>query len=139
MKKNFMQGFVMLITLFFAVSCQKESKSPQNGTQPSASKPESAGSCRLTSYDYYDGIGDFHNIDYFTYKNGLVDDVLTYYGVRYNMEYNKQGKLIAARAYDGTTLLAIITFVYERNRVTQEIWRDATTGEIVDELFLTYV
>jgi hypothetical protein len=140
MKKNFMQGFVMSFVFLFAVSCQKESKSPQeSSTQANASKPESAGSCRLTSYDYYDGIGDFHDIDLFTYKNGLVDDVVfTSFGQRFNMEYNKQGKLIASRVYDGTTLLYIITFVYEKNRIVQEIWRDGITGEIVDEVFLTY-
>src|SRR6188508_2765123 len=125
MKKNFMQGFVMSFVFLFAVSCQKESKSPQeSSTQANASKPESAGSCRLTSYDYYDGIGDFHSITYFTYKNGVVDDVLASYGQRFNMEYNKQGKLISSRVYDGATLLAIITFVYQNNKVVQETWRD---------------
>jgi len=54
------------------------------------------------------------------------------------MEYNKQGKLIASRVYDGTTLLATITFVYEQNTVVQEIWRDAITEEVIDEVFLTY-
>ena len=139
MKRIFMQGFVMSFVFIFAVSCQKESKSPEeSGTKSSASKPESAGSCRLTSYDYYDGIGDFHSITYFTYKNEVVDDVLASYGQRFNMEYNKQGKLISSRVYDGATLLAIITFVYQNNKVVQETWRDPTTGEIIDDLFLTY-
>src|SRR5215203_2237405 len=100
MKKNFMHGFVMLSAFLFAVSCQKESTSPQESdTQSSASKPETAGSCRLTSYDYYDGIGDFHNVTYFNYKNGVVDEVLTSYGLRFNMENDKQGKLIASEIY----------------------------------------
>ena len=134
-----MQGFVMSIALLFAVSCQKESKSHlESVTQSSASKPESAGSCRMIVHDYYDGIADFHNIDYFTYKNGLVDGVQTSYGQTFNMEYNEQGKLISSRVYEEENLLYIITFVYEKNRVVQEIWRDAITGEITDELFLTY-
>ena len=132
-----MQGFVMSLALLFALSCQKESKSlDESVTQSSASKPETAGSCRLTSYDYYDGIGDFHDISYFTYKNGLVDDVvLTPYGLRFNMEYNKQEELIASRVYVEDAFSYTIDFIYKNQKVVQEIWRDVTTREIVDEVF----
>jgi hypothetical protein len=140
MKKNFIQSLVLPVVLLFAVGCHKEfeSSNQEQSKAAIALKAISAGGCRITSYDYYDGIGDFHNIDYYTYKNGLVDDVITFYGLRYNMEYNKQRKLIASRVYDGETLLYIITFVYEKNKVVQEIWRDAATQEIYDNVFLTY-
>ena len=126
--------------LLFAVSCQKDAK-PRTDDQvleTGASWPQAAGSCRLTSYDYYDGIGDFHNIDYFSYKNGLVDYVIIYDGSKYVMEYNKQGKLVASKYYIEETLSYTIDFAYKNNRVVQETWRDAATGEIADDIFLTY-
>ena len=140
MKKNFVGSLVLSFLLLFAFSCNKEDQSvvPENSIQAIASEAEVASGCRLTSYDYYNGIGDFHSIDYYTYKNGLVDNVLASYGLRFNLEYDAGNKLIGSRVYDGKTLLYIINFVYEKKKVVEEIWRDATTQEVYDHVFLTY-
>ncbi len=113
----------MAFTFLLALSCEKTDVS---------------NSCRLTEYDYYDGLGEFHNTENFTYKNGSLDNVFTNYGYRFNMVYNAQNKLIGSTAYDGQTLVYVISFMYKNNKVVQEIWRDATTQEIYDQVFLTY-
>ena len=135
-----MQGIFLPLVLLFMVSCQKEpiTLPQENGQERIALKTASPGGCRVTSYDYYDPLADFHSIDYFSYKNGMVDEVLTGYGQTYKMEYNKQGKLITSRVYDGAALLYIISFDYKNNKIVQENWRDAVTNDIYDILYLSY-
>lgn len=139
MKKNFLQSVVLPLVLLFAFSCNKEyeSISEEESAPATASKADVAGGCRMTSYDYYNGIGDFHTTTYYTYKNGLVDNV-TSYGLTYNIEYDAKNKLIGSRVYEGETLLYIITFVYDKKKVVEEIWLDAATQEVYDHVFLTY-
>jgi len=96
----------------------------------------------MTSYDYYNGLDELNTIintiDYYTYKNGLVDNVLASYGQRFYMEYDAKNELIGSKVYEGEALLYIITFLYEKKKIVEEIWRDATTQEIYDHVFLTY-
>jgi hypothetical protein len=121
MKKIFFRGFILVF--LFAVSCRKADVS----------------NCyRLTAYDYYSGTGDFHQIDRFAYKNGLLDEVTTFSGLRYSIGYDAQSKLATSRVYDGDSLLYIISFVYKNGKVAEEIWRYATSQQIYDDVFLTY-
>ncbi|HSU51764.1 MAG TPA: hypothetical protein VLJ41_14265, partial [Segetibacter sp.] len=138
MRRNIMHGVIPFV-LLFSLSCNKDYKSsPDASTSKSmASNSASPGGCRMTSYDYYDGIGDFHSIDYYTYKDGLVDNELTG-DLRYNMKYDSENKLIGSTVYEGETLVYIINFVYDKKQLVKEIWRDATTNDIYDEVFLTY-
>jgi hypothetical protein len=138
MNKKIFMGLILPLVLLFVVSCQKESVfQPQENSKEAAFRTASAGGCRMTSYDYYDGIADYHNILYITYKNGLVDDILAF-GQRFNMEYDAKGNMIASKVYVGETLVNTIDFIYEKNRVVQEIWKDGTSHEIVDRVFNTY-
>jgi uncharacterized protein YuzE len=140
MKRKFMQGLVLTLLSLFTLSCQKESgilfSEIDEGLTSTA---DLRGSCRLTSYDYYDGITNTHSITYFTYENGLLDNVFATDGLRYNLEYGEKKTLTTARAYDAEeTLIYVITFIYEKNRIVREVWLNATTNTIEDEIFLTY-
>ncbi len=141
MKKNYLKliGTFLLAGLFIT-GCQKEERefSEEITKQSTASRSEKGGGCRVTMYDYYDPTIDYHQVDYFTYKNGLVDEWLTFYGGLYKMEYDNKRKLKIARLYDGEILLNEIHFIYNKNKVVKEIWYDGNTQQVVDEVNNTY-
>ena len=139
MRKIFTQGLFVSIC-FLLVTCQKLSQTlpKENNTESTHSRAGSQGGCRHTSYDYFDSFAGIHLTDYFTYKNGLLDEVLTSYGYRYVLEYNDQNRLIVSKVYEGATLLYVIDFSYENNKVVKETWRDAATHDIYDEIIITY-
>ncbi|MEI9908775.1 MAG: hypothetical protein WDO71_03355 [Bacteroidota bacterium] len=64
----------------------------------------------MAVFDYYDGVADFHQFDYYSYKKGLVDEWAVWYGGVYKMEYDHNGRLKKARNYDGDVLLYTIHF-----------------------------
>lgn len=104
----------------------------------SAARSGEGGACRLTQYNYYDAIHDYSQIDYFSYKNRLVDEWTTFYGWVYKMEYDGNRKMKIARAYAGGELAYTIQFVYKNNKVVKEIWYNGNTQEIADEVTNTY-
>jgi hypothetical protein len=140
MKKIFFQGLVVTLFLWSAVSCQKESPllSEEINEETSTLIQDLKVGCGLTTYDYYSSADDSHTITNYSYENGLLNEVLTFYGQRYVMEYSLQKKLIASKVYEGENLLYTISFMYEKNRIVKEVWLDATTQEIYDEKIFTY-
>jgi hypothetical protein len=140
MKKVFMQGIIFPFLLLFVISCQKEDMFPeQNNTkQPVALRNEANGSCRLTLYDLYDGIDESHRIQTFTYKNGLVENVITYYGWRFTMIYDAKNKLIASKVFIDDLQVGLVEFTYEQSKVVKETWLNPETRELEDEVFYTY-
>lgn len=146
MKKNYLNLIgTFLLTAFFFTGCQKETIEKETtrfkgeiDEQSSVAKSENGGGCRLTMYHYYDALADYHQVDYFTYKNGLVDEWLSSYGSLFKMEYDDKGKLIISRMYDGETLVSTIHFIYEKNKVVKEIWYDGNTQQVLDEVYNTY-
>jgi hypothetical protein len=75
----------------------------------------------LTRYYLYDAINDYEQDEYFTYKNGLVDEWTTYYGYMYKMEYDRNKKMKIARSYFDGELLYTIHFIYKNNKIVKEI------------------
>ncbi len=141
MKKNFLKLISsFLLAGLIITGCQKEKTAlnEEIDGQSTAARSEKAGGCRMTVYDYYDGIGDYHSIDYFSYKNGLVDEWLTFYGSLFKMEYDSKRKLTISRVYDGETLSYTIHFIYEKDKVVKEIWYDGNTQQVADEVSYFY-
>lgn len=141
MRKNLTTRLsLLLLIILFVTNCRKESREPtalinEVATQQGKDDNQHKGSdCRLTKYDYYDAVNDFRQPDLYSYKNGLVDEWLTFYGVMYKLAYDVNKKLKMARAYDGTTLLNTIQFVYQNNKVVKEIWHDGNTNLVADEV-----
>jgi hypothetical protein len=138
MKKNYLKLISpFLLATFFIIGCQKETQEtkPEIDLQSSA-KPKNE--CRLTSFDYYDGIADNHQIDYYTYKDGLVDEWRVWYGLVYKIEYHSDGKLKTARGYEGDDLVYTIQFVYENGRIVREFWYVGNTNVLDDDINYTY-
>ncbi len=54
MKKIFIQGIILAIVMLFVEGCRKT---------------DFKSTCRLTSYGYYNGIGDFKTTERYTYDN----------------------------------------------------------------------
>ena len=107
MKKNLIITIgPLLFTVLFFCACQKAAKDLNNETKvtTSAARSGEGGACRLTQYNYYDAIHDYSQIDYFSYKNRLVDEWTTFYGWVYKMEYDGNRKMKIARAYAGGEL-----------------------------------
>ncbi|MFM9910185.1 MAG: hypothetical protein ACKVOW_12585 [Chitinophagaceae bacterium] len=130
---------LLLFIILFVTNCRKETRAP--GTldevfrqQQKDNKHEKGNDCRLTIYDYYDAINDFSQIDQYSYKNGLVDEWLPFYGILYKIEYDNKKKLKTARAYDGATLMNTIQFIYQKNKVIKEIWYAGNTNQVDDEV-----
>ena len=140
MSKTFIKGIILPIAIMFVTSCQKETEqlSEESSKKFTEATAKAEGNCDLISYDFYNGIADEHHIDNFSYKDGLIDEWNAYYGIRYKMIYDKKRKIIASKAYLENDLLYNIQFIYENNKVIKEIWRDAITNELLDEVFLTY-
>jgi hypothetical protein len=141
MKRNYLK-LISLFTLagLFITGCQKEEREFNEDItkQSTAARSEKGGGCRVTSYDYYDPVNDYHQVDQYTYKNGLVDEWLTFYGSVYKMEYDSKRKLTIARLYEGPTLLNEIHFIYNKNKVVKEVWYDVNTQQVIDEVNITY-
>ncbi len=137
MKTNFI---ITLSIMLLAAGCRKESiQSFENEKDDNAiaAKAKSSGGCRMTFYDYYNSLVDFHQTEHVTYKNGLVDEWLVSYGMNFKMEYENK-KLKTSRAYDGETLLYTIHFIYKNNKVVKEIWYEGSTQNVDDEVNITY-
>ncbi|MEO7445016.1 MAG: hypothetical protein ABIT96_11000 [Ferruginibacter sp.] len=141
MKKNLISLSTLTALLFlFFTGCQKDTKELDEmaGIQLSTAKPENAGGCRLTMYDLYDPISDYHQIDNFTYKNGLLDEWAVSYGLVFKMEYDKTGKMKGAAVFYDDELVYTIHFIYQRNKVVKELWYLGNTQVVDDEVILTY-
>lgn len=105
------RNFIMLALLFLAIGCQKqEFKDPSLISGASATGYENRTGCRMTLFDYYDGFADYHAIDTYTYKDGLVDEWTVWYGQVFKMEYNEKGKLIRSKVYEEGMLVATVDF-----------------------------
>ncbi len=124
----------------FLFGCQKETLqlNEENAAQAIAGKSNKAKGCRVTLFDYYNRLSDQHQFDHYTYRNGLVDEWKTWYGIDYKMEYDAEGTLEIARGYDGTDLVYKIHFFYSHNRVTKELWYDGNSNVLVDDIRYTY-
>lgn len=145
MKKNYLQISVLfLFSLLAIIGCQKEtSEAPPKLTEESLAqkgnaKSEKKSDCRLTVFDFYDGVADYHQIDYFSYKNGLVDEWLTFYGSLFKMQYDRRGKLKISEVYNSGALAYTIHFFYENGNAVKEIWYVGNTTDIDDEVYHTY-
>jgi hypothetical protein len=72
MKKNYFKLISsILLTSFLVISCQKELKQINQGDEESTlagGNGSIAKGCRLTTFDYYDGVADYHQMDHYTYK-----------------------------------------------------------------------
>jgi hypothetical protein len=128
MKKNLTTRLpLFFFIILFATNCRKQTieqtaLNEEISQQVKNDKQDKESGCRLTRYEYYDAIHGNGHIDYFTYKNGLVDEWLTFYGFLYKMEYDNNKKLKIARAYDGETLINTIHFIYKKDKIVKEIW-----------------
>lgn len=132
---------VMLTLLFLSFGCQKqEVNNPDLISEASArgSGLENSTGCRLSSYDFYNANGDYHQTENYVYKNGLVDKWYTWFGGVFTMEYNSKGKMVRSRFYIDDALLNTIDFIYEKGKVVHEIWYDGGTQDIADEVYFTY-
>jgi len=130
---------VMAFVLLLFTGCQKETQlNEETGIQLSTAKPANAGGCRLTMYHLYDPISDYHHINNFTYKNGLLDEWTVSYGLVFKMDYDKTGKMKSAKVFDGDELVNTIHFIYSNNKVVKEIWYLGNTQVIDDEVINTY-
>ena len=134
---------LLLFTILFLTNCRKETTEVIPLNEENAEESMQRGSdhdrdCRLTMYNYYDAFNDYSQIDYFSYKKGMVDEWLTSYGSLYKMEYDRNEKLKIARMYDGETLTYTIKFIYKNNKVVKEIWYDGNTNVVADEVINTY-
>ncbi len=134
---------LVLYTILFATNCRKETTelaalNEEMSQQSKDDKRDKGSDCRLTKYDYYDAIHDFSQIDNYSYKNGLVDEWLTFYGILYKIEYDNKKKFKTARAYDGATLTNTIQFIYQKNKVVKEIWYAGNTNQVSDEVNYVY-
>jgi hypothetical protein len=131
----------MLIAIVIASACQKEVLyDPGLISEASAGGPgqDNSTGCRLTTFDFYNADGDYHQIESYVYKNGLVDEWHTWWGGIYKMEYNDKGKLIRSWLWQGDVLINTIDFIYEKDKVVHEIWFDGGTNDIADEVYYTY-
>ncbi len=136
MKRNYVKliGFCLLAALL-SIGCRKETLqfNEENTAQSMAEKSNKAQGCRVTTNDIYNGLSDQHQIDHYTYKNGLVDEWKTWYGMDYKLEYDAKGKLNVARGYDGANLVYRIQFIYNNNRVIKEIWYEGNSNVVADD------
>jgi hypothetical protein len=131
----------MLTLLFLSFGCQKQEFSdPGLISEASAGGPgkDNSTGCRLASYDFYNADGDYHQTEYYTYRDGLVDKWYVWFGGVFEMEYNTKGKLVRSRFYIDDALVNTIDFLYEKDKVVQEIWYDGGTRDIADEVYYTY-
>jgi hypothetical protein len=128
-----------LTLILFTLACQKQHIKGDEEIigNESLQKSNNSGGCRITMYDYYNAIDDYHTIDYLTYKNGLVDEWTAYYGSVYKMEYGAGNKLMVARVYDGGSLTYTIKFIYQNNKIVKELWYEGATQVLVDEVTIT--
>ena len=145
MKKNYFKPIsLLLFTALLITGCQKDLKEVKELNEEIADQSRQRGGdhdnggCRLTNYDYYDGISDYNAIEYYSYKKGLVDEWLASYGSLFKMEYDRNEKLKIARMYDGETLINTIKFIYRNDKVIKEIWYAGNTNQMDDEVIYDY-
>lgn len=146
MKKNSSKLMnLLLIAALVTTGCQKVPMETQTipakdeiGLQPGAERSNMAQGCLLTVYDYYNGLTDEHQVDQFSYKNGLIDEWKASYGTDYQFEYDGEGKVKTAKGYEAGVLVYNIHFFYTLNRVSKEIWYDANSDMVLDDYHYTF-
>jgi len=57
---------------------------------------------------------------------------------RFTMEYDRKGKLIKAKSYDGDVVLDECVFKYKNGRIVRENWTDPATGDLLAQTNITY-
>ncbi len=134
------RSWLLLFVILFAAACQKQDIEVNDETASAANESRSGngGGCRLTMYDYYDAVSDYRQVEYFTYKNGLVDEWLTSYGWSYKLEYDSNRRLKKAKVYEAGVLIHTIDFIYKKGNVVKEIWYAGNTSDVFDEVTYTY-
>jgi hypothetical protein len=144
MKRNYLQIFgLFLFSLLAFIGCHKETtESPElieeSSTQKRDAKSEKKDNCRVTLFDYYDGIADVHQYDTYSYKSGRVDEWAVWYGGVFKMEYDHRGKLKKSRNYVDDALVYTIHFFYKHDKVVKEIWYVGDTRQVDDEIHYTF-
>ncbi|MES2890906.1 MAG: hypothetical protein V4725_02815 [Bacteroidota bacterium] len=131
---------IFLLLAVFALGCKKESPLRETETTKDeiVAGKAAAGNCRMTMYDYYNGDEDYHNLDYYTYKNGLLAECSPYYGWKFTMEYDQKNKIKSSKVYEGDVLLYTIVFEYKKDKVVKEVWYLGNTSTVDDEVFIQY-
>jgi len=144
MKRNYLPIIGLFLLSFLAfIGCQKETTesselSEESSTQKRDSKSEKKDNCRVTLFDFYDGIADVHQYDTYSYKNGRVDEWAVWYGGVYKMEYDHRGKLKKSRYYLDDALVYTIYLLYKNDKVVKEIWYTGDTKDVDDEVVYTF-
>jgi hypothetical protein len=142
MKKSLRTWHVVMLAVFIlSVGCQKqEFNDPGLISDASAGGPgqDNSTGCRLTSFDFYNADGAYHQIENYVYKNGRAYEWHTWWGGLYKMEYNDKGVLIRSWLFDGGMLVNTIDFIYQKDKVVHEIWYDGGSQDVADEVFYTY-
>jgi hypothetical protein len=139
-KSNLKLVNVFVVAVLFMTGCQKENLSTDGEANdgPVTEKSINGTGCRVTSFDYYVGLAGDHQVDHYSYKDGLVDEWATWYGSTYKLEYDENNRLTRARAFDGDVQFASIDFLYDNNRVVRELWYDGTSDVVYDDLVYIY-
>jgi len=144
MNKHFnLPRMAIFCVILVMTGCQKNTnpEDPSFSEEPTASdlQPGSNGNCRLTEYDYYDGVSDYHNIEHVSFKeNGFVDEWTTPFGIVFKMDYNIKGQLKTAMGYENDVLVYTVQFEYQENRVVRETWYQGNTDVIDDVVEYSY-
>lgn len=135
---------ILVLGVLFLIGCQKqtrdqfEKKEDQLSGKKEHHQDNDKSRCRITLFDFYDGIADVHQYDTYTYKNGLVDEWAVWYGGVYKMEYDHRGKLKISRYYVDNALVYTIYLIYKNDKVVKEIWYTGDTKDIDDEVIYTF-
>lgn len=130
--------FILLALTF--IGCRKENLpiNEETASQSLAATTGNGSGCPVTAFDYYVGFTDEHQVDRYIYKDGLVAEWKTWYGMDYQIEYGEDGNMAIARGYDAGNLVYTIHFFYEKDRVVREVWYEGTTAVVGDEMIYTY-
>ncbi len=134
---------LFLFAILFLTNCRKETTeatalNEEIAPQSREDNSDKGEDCRVTKYDFYNSADDYYQVDYFSYKNGLVDEWLASYGYLFKMQYDRDKKLKIARMYDGETLVNTIKFIYKNDKIVKEIWYEGNTNQVGDEVTNTY-
>jgi antitoxin component YwqK of YwqJK toxin-antitoxin module len=140
MKMNMLKGIVFTFLILFLAGCNKDELIPtlENASQAASLRSDPNGGCRMTSFDSYDGVNDVDQYDQFTYKNGLVDNIYTFYGWTFKLVYDAKNKLIASKVYVDDVQIWLMEFFYKNNKLERMTFRYPETGVLDDEVFFTY-
>lgn len=141
-----MNKFIIRVLIFSAAilsitNCKKEkdlSQIAEKNQDTGAKYHQSTEECRVTEYYLYDPIHDYKQIDLYTYKNGLVDEWTTSYGVIFKIEYDHNRKMKIAKGYVDGELAYTVKFIRKDDKIAKEIWYTGNTDEVADEVINTY-